>query len=131
MNFVKTAFPGRPDDERLDCVVRAFSIAAEMDYLEVHKVLSDCGRKYRRKTSFLVSDKAAEKLKLKSIEIKETITLRKMLKELEGVAACAVRVKGHMVPVIHGAEADFKAIGRGGQHVHKVFISEKYFFGEL
>lgn len=131
MNFVKTEFPGRPVDERMDCVVRAFSIAAELDYLEVHKVLSECGRKYRRRTSFEVSDRAAEKLRLKSIEIKETITLRKMLTQLESVAACAIRVKGHMVPVILGSEADFKAIGRGRQHVQKVFISEKYYFGDL
>lgn len=47
MKLVFVVPEGRPESEANDCVVRALSLAAPMDYVSAHSLLADWGRKPR------------------------------------------------------------------------------------
>ena len=131
MKFEQRQFDGRPDDEKNDCVVRSFSVAAGIAYLEAHAVVAKCGRRNRMRTKHAVTDKAAKALKLIKRKVKPGMTVQRVLEELEGVPQCAVWVNGHIIPVIRGIEVDFKSLARPKQIVKAVYISANYDFGKL
>ncbi|MGP1715584.1 MAG: hypothetical protein ACTS9Y_00260 [Methylophilus sp.] len=131
MKFEEKQFAGRPDDEKNDCVVRGFSIAAGIDYLEAHAVVAECGRRRRMRTKNAVIDEAANVLKLTKRRVRRGMTVQRMLVELAGVPQCAIWVRGHIIPVIRGVEIDFKQIAKPKQIVRAVYISANYDFGKL
>lgn len=131
MKFEPLAFKGRPEDEKNDCVARAFSVAAEVDYEAAAKMLFEMGRKPGKRTSHKAVADLAKKLKLKCVRIGRKMTLQKMLLELEAVKCCAINISGHMVPVMHGTQRDIFKVNRGGRRVIAVYLSEKHYFGNI
>lgn len=106
--YRQTEFPGRPEDEHNDCVVRALSIAAEVPYEQVHEILTRLGRKKGKCTSDRRMDAAAAELGLKKIPRKDLPVQQftAMLKRWGTEKPAAFAVWGHLVPVKDGMECD-------------------------
>ena len=107
----KSDFVGRGDTEKLDCVVRAFTVATGKPYQDVHAALKAAGRKDGRKTKTSTSNRAAKALGLKRIDLKPKMTVKKFLDDSEHVPALAAFVSGHAFGVRLGSIADYVPVG--------------------
>lgn len=125
MEYEYTEFPGRPSDERLDCVVRAMSLAAGVSYQHAHDVLEKVGRKYRKPTSDGQMNKAAKLLGLERRFPKGSkIKTSNFIKDFRSDQIIAVAVRGHLVAMRGDTELDLWNVTKPGKIVRWYYIKK-------
>jgi hypothetical protein len=116
-------FGGRPSDERLDCVVRAFTVITGKPYNEVHAEFKAAGRKDGHKTRDTVTDKVCRKLGIRYLELPRRmmvartmphqVSVARFLKDMRYCKPVVALVRGHAFAVREGQIADYQAVRPG------------------
>lgn len=100
------------ENEKRDCVVRAFTLASNKPYSEVHQAFKNLGRKDRHgiNTTNLVQ-KASKLLNVNAKQIKRHGTAKKLLEQYPNYNLFCV-VNNHAFSIINGQVNDLKSLNR-------------------
>lgn len=100
-------FAGRPGSERMDCVVRAFTVATGLPYAAMHAMFKAAGRKDGRKTRRSVTEKVAKRLGM--VWVDRRCHVATLLNEKRDYTVAAF-IAGHAFAVGQGAVLDIEPV---------------------